>query len=172
MDATAEREFREYVAARQGALYSVAYLLTGHRQDAEDLLQTALAKLALNWGRLHNTGSPDAYVRKILYHQQVSWWRRGYHRREHVTADLPDAWISDHTADSTLRLTLDRVLAQLTWRQRAVVVLRYYEDLPEAEVAVILGCSVGTVRSQTHRTIARLRDMGAELISIKETETA
>jgi RNA polymerase sigma-70 factor (sigma-E family) len=167
MDAAAEREFRDYVAARQGALYSVAYLLTGHHQDAEDLLQTALAKLALNW---RNASSPDAYVRKILYHQQVTWWRRRRHQREFVTAEPPEAGtVSDHSTESTVRLSLERLLAQLTRRQRAVVVLRYYEDLPEAEIAQILGCSVGTVRSQTHRTIARLRDMGAELISIKET---
>ena len=76
MDEVAEQEFREYVAARQGALYRTALLLTGHSQDAEDLVQTALTKLAIRWTRLRGTGSPDAYVRKILYHQHVSRCRR------------------------------------------------------------------------------------------------
>jgi RNA polymerase sigma-70 factor (sigma-E family) len=169
MDSLAEREFRDYVAARQSALFRVALMLTGHREDAEDLLQTALIKLALHWTRLTGSGSPDAYVRKILYHQQVNHWRRRGRRPEYVTAQPPDpAAMADPTGDSALRLTLERVLGRLTRRQRAVVVLRYYEDLPEAEVAQILGCSVGTVRSQTHRTLARLRVLCPELMSIKE----
>jgi RNA polymerase sigma-70 factor (sigma-E family) len=170
MDRLAEREFREYVAARQAALYRVAYLLTGHRQDAEDLLQTALAKLALHWGGIMKSGAVDTYVRKILYHQQVAWWRSRRRGRELATADPPDSGgVRDLAGDSTVRLDLQQMLARLTNRQRAVVVLRYYEDLPEAEVAQILGCSVGTVRSQTHRTLARLRELSDHLISIKET---
>lgn len=153
MDKAAEREFREYVAARQGALFRTALLLTGHREDAEDLLQTALAKLAVKWTRLHKSGSPDAYVRKILYHQQISRWRRLRNRREHPTPELPEpSGVSDLATDSATRLALAGALRRLTDRQRAVIVLRYYEDLPEAEVAAILGCTVGTVRSQAHRT--------------------
>jgi RNA polymerase sigma-70 factor (sigma-E family) len=170
MDTAAEREFREYVATRQGALYRIALLLTGHREDAEDLLQIALTKLALHWTSLARSGSADAYVRKILYHQQVSRWRSRGRRREHVTADPPDAGtVTDPAAASTMKITLERVLRQLTRRQRAVVVLRYYEDLPEAEVAKILGCSVGTVGSQNHRGLARLRVLCPEFTSIKET---
>jgi RNA polymerase sigma-70 factor (sigma-E family) len=170
MDAVAEREFREYVAARQGALYRIALLLTGHRQDAEDLVQIGLTKLALHWTSLARSGAADSYVRKILYHQQVSRWRSSGYRREYVTPDLPDAGtISDPAADSTLKISLERALGQLTRRQRAVVVLRYYEDLPEAEVAKILGCSVGTVRSQNHRGLARLRALCPALMSVKET---
>ncbi|HEX6870476.1 MAG TPA: SigE family RNA polymerase sigma factor [Micromonosporaceae bacterium] len=170
MDARAEREFREYVSARQAALYRVAYLLTGHRQDAEDLLQTALAKLALHWTNVASAGCTDAYVRKILYHQQVSWWRSRRHRSELATADPPEnSGVGDLAGDSSLRLTLEQMLARLTKRQRAVLILRYYEDLAEADVAEILGCGVGTVRSQTHRALARLRTLGGELISIKET---
>jgi RNA polymerase sigma-70 factor (sigma-E family) len=170
MDVRAEREFREYVSARQAALYRVAYLLTGHRQDAEDLLQTALAKLALHWGSIAKSGSVDAYVRKILYHQQVAWWRVKRHRREFTMADPPELGGGEDPAPgSALRLDLAQILGQLTNRQRAVVVLRYFEDLPEIEVAQILGCSVGTVRSQTHRTLARLRTLSDQLISIRET---
>jgi RNA polymerase sigma-70 factor (sigma-E family) len=164
MDEPAEREFREFVAARQGALFRVAVLLTGHREDAEDLLQVALARLALHWTRLARTGAADAYVRRILYHQQVNRWRRRGHQREHATAELPEPGsVADPAVDSALRLTLGDALRRLTPRQRAVVVLRYYEDRPEAEVAEILGCGVGTVRSQTHRSLARLRALCPEL---------
>jgi RNA polymerase sigma-70 factor (sigma-E family) len=164
MDAEAEREFREYVAARQAALFRTALLLTGHREDAEDLLQTAFAKLATRWTRVREADSPDAYVRKILYHQQVSLWRRMRHRREHPTTTVPELDpVADPAGDSVLRLSLAQALRQLTAKQRAVIVLRFYEDLPEAEVAAILGCSVGTVRSQTHRTLARLRVSFPEL---------
>jgi DNA-directed RNA polymerase specialized sigma24 family protein len=111
MDSLAGREFRDYVAARQSALLRVALLLTGHREDAENRLQTALIKLALHWTRLTTTGSPDAYVRKILYHQQVNRWRRRGRRPEHVTAQPPDLdAIADPTGDSALRLTLERAL--------------------------------------------------------------
>ncbi|GIJ09064.1 SigE family RNA polymerase sigma factor [Micromonospora andamanensis] len=165
MDRAAEREFREYVAARQGALFRTAMLLTGHRQDAEDLLQTALAKLATRWMSLRGSGSPDAYLRRILYHQQVSVWRRLRHRRERSYAEPPEpaVQVADPAADTALRLALAEALRGLTPRQRAVIVLRYYEDLPEAEIAAILSCSVGTVRSQTHRTLARLRVSCPEL---------
>jgi RNA polymerase sigma-70 factor (sigma-E family) len=170
MEKLAEREFREYVAARQGALFRIAFLLTGHREDAEDLLQTALAKLALHWSGLAKRDSADAYVRKILYHQQVSWWRSRGRRREYSTAGPPEVGtVGDLATESAVRVSLDQVLAQLTRRQRAVIVLRYYEDLPEAEVAEILSCSVGTIRSQVHRSLTRLRGLGSELTSIKET---
>ena len=170
MDDRAEREFREYVAMRQPALFRVALLLTGHREDAEDLLQSALTSLARHWPRVSKFESVDAYVRKSLYHQQISLWRRRRHGREYVTADPPDmAVVGDAARDTAVRLALDAVLRQLTRRQRAVIVLRYYEDLPEAEVAEILGCSVGTVRSQTHRTLARIRVLCPELATIKES---
>ena len=170
MDEAAEGEFREFVAARQGALFRAAYLLTGHREDAEDLLQTALTKLALRWVKVRQSGSPDGYVRKILYNQRISWWRRTVSRPEYLTADLPEAVPRDDlAADSTLKIAVAQALGQLTAKQRAVMVLRYFEDLPEAEVAEILGCSVGTVRSQTHRTLARLRVVCPDLDPIMET---
>jgi RNA polymerase sigma-70 factor (sigma-E family) len=170
LDQSAEREYREFVASRHTTLFRVAMLLTGHRQDAEDLLQTALTKLAVHWTRVGRSASVDAYVRKILYHQQISRWRSRRYRSEHVTADPPDTGaVGDLAHDSALRVTLATVLGQLTRRQRAVIVLRYFEDLPEAEVAQILGCGVGTVRSQTHRSLARLRVLYPEFMSLKET---
>ena len=169
MDEQTEREFREYVAARQDSLFRVALLLTGHREDAEDLLQTALTKLALHWSTAVAATSVDAYVRKILYHQQVGRWRRRGPRQEYAVAEPPEPnVVADPAADAALRVTLARALARLTRRQRAVLVLRYYEDLPEVEVARILGCSVGTVRSQTARTLARLRTLCPELLSTLE----
>ncbi|GAA1393431.1 SigE family RNA polymerase sigma factor [Catellatospora coxensis] len=169
MDELAEREFREYVAMRQGALFRVAYLLTGHQQDAEDLLQVTLTKLALHWPRVHRTGSPDGYVRKILYRQHISVWRGRRNRREHAMELLPERGaVDDPAGEAVLRLALARVLNELTRKQRAVVVLRYYEDLPEAEVAALMGTSIGTVRSQVHRTLTRLRVLCPELIYIEE----
>lgn len=172
MDEQAAGQFREYVAARQAALFRSALLLTGHRQDAEDLLQAALTKLAGRWPTIQRTGAPDAYVRTTMYHQWVSWWRRHRRGREYVLDAVPEVAASeDLAADSSLRLALAEVLRQLTPRQRAVIVLRYYEDLPESEVARILGVGVGTVRSQAHRTLARLRQLCPELTSTRESDS-
>ncbi len=170
MDEAAEREFREYVAARQGALFRAALLLTGHREDAEDLLQTAFAKLATRWRQVKVAGHPDAYVRRILYNQRISWWRRGTSRREYLVDSVPElVRLEDPASSAAIRVAVAKALGRLTVKQRAVIVLRYLEDLPEAEVAEILGCSVGTVRSQTHRTLERLRVVCPELNAIMET---
>jgi RNA polymerase sigma-70 factor (sigma-E family) len=169
MDPVAEREFRAWATARQGPMFRTALLLTGHREDAEDLLQVALAKVALHWSRVSRTGAPDAYVRKILYHQLVSWRRLARYRREYVAEDAGAlVAVADPAAASTVRIALARALAKLTPKQRAVIVLRFYSDLAESEVAEILSCSVGTVRSQTHRALARLRVMCPELSEILE----
>ncbi|MFF5208595.1 SigE family RNA polymerase sigma factor [Streptosporangium sp. NPDC000396] len=158
MDAAEERRFREFVSARSPALMRLAYLLTGGDQHAaEDLLQAALAKTVMKW---RSVDAPEAYVRQAMYRQQVSWWRA---RRETVVATPPDRAVADGTHGVDLQIVMRRALARLTARQRAVLILRYYEDLPEAEVAVVLGCSVGTVRSTTHRSLARLRDLAPEL---------
>jgi RNA polymerase sigma-70 factor (sigma-E family) len=170
VDQIAASRFEEYVQARQAALFRSALLLTGHRQDAEDLLQTALTKLASRWHTVREE-SPDAYVRTTMYHQWISWWRRHRHGREYALEVVPEvSSYSDLASDSALKLALAEVLRQLTPRQRAVVVLRYYEDLPEAEVARILGCSVGTVRSQAHRTLARLRELCPDLALVREAD--
>jgi RNA polymerase sigma-70 factor (sigma-E family) len=160
MDAEAEREFREYVAARSAALFRSAYLLTGQREAAEDLLQTVLAKVARRWKRIE--GSPDAYVRSALHHENTSVWRRHRGREVHFVPDR--AAPGDHAERTDLRLSLAAALARLTVRQRSVVVLRYVEDLPEAEVALALGVSVGTVRSTAFRALARLRTDCPELL--------
>jgi len=166
-------QFREYVTARQSALFRSALLLTGHRQDAEDLLQAALTKLAQRWSTVRQSDAPDAYVRTTMYHQWISWWRRRRHGREYaLAAAVEGPTPGDLGTDGALRVALAKVLSQLTPKQRAVIVLRYYEDLPESEVARILGCGVGTVRSQAHRTLARLRELCPDLAPEKEFDTA
>ncbi|MFF4969444.1 SigE family RNA polymerase sigma factor [Streptomyces sp. NPDC001037] len=168
MDAQAEETFREFVAGRSAALLRTAVLLTGgDRHAAEDLLQTALVKAAGRWSRIDE---PEAYVRRVLYRQQISRLRPAWRRREVVVAEPPEAGAAaDGPGAAELRLVLRTALARLTPRQRTVLVLRYFEDLPEADVARLLGCSVGTVRSTTHRSLARLRTLAPELASLDGT---
>jgi RNA polymerase sigma-70 factor (sigma-E family) len=150
--------FRAYVAARSPALLRTAYLLTGNRADAEDLLQTALAKTYLAWDRIREQEALDGYVRRVMVNTQTSWWRR---RRvdEYATDELPERGTGrDAGEDLALHDALWSALAALPKRQRAMVVLRYYEDLSEAETAHVLGVSVGTVKSTTSRALAKLRD--------------
>ncbi len=152
--------FIAFVGSRQHALLRFAYLLTGDHHLAEDLLQGALTKLAARWERVRN-GNPEAFVRTVLYRDSVSWWRK--HRRERVGASAPDAGTPDATTGVDSRLLLRSALARLTAKQRAVVVLRFYEDLSEAQIADLLGVTVGTVKSQTHVALRRLRDECGEL---------
>jgi len=130
-------------------------VLTGDQYAAEDLLQNALIKAAANWGRIHT--APEAYVRRIMYREQASWLRRRARRRETAMAQVPEPATADGAADVEARLALWDALLALPPRRRAVLVLRYLEDLPESQVAEILGCSVGTVRSQNHKAVAQLR---------------
>ncbi|HST83386.1 MAG TPA: SigE family RNA polymerase sigma factor [Kineosporiaceae bacterium] len=165
MDTEAEQQFRDFVRERSASLMRVAYLLAGGDQHAaEDLLQIALAKTAARWGKVD---SPEAYVRRVLYHQQVTSWRLKWRRQEIQVAELPDAARPDGTSALDLKVTVRTILARITPRQRAVLVLRFFEDLPEAEVAQLLGCSVGTVRSTTHRSLARLRELSPELDELR-----
>ena len=148
-------EVGNFIAARQHALLRSAFLITGDLHLAEDLVQDALIKLALNWSKIHT--DPESYVRTILYRDAVSWWRR--RRRELVTGRVPDRVQKDSSDDSAVRVAFAAALAQLTPKQRAVLVLRYYEDLPVEWVAEVLGVSAGTVKSQTHVALRRLRDV-------------
>ncbi|MQY05671.1 SigE family RNA polymerase sigma factor [Actinomadura macrotermitis] len=154
MNREARESFTEFVTARSGDLKRLAYVLAGDHHAAEELLQNALAKSAARWRHIRD--NPEGYVRRAMYNEQVSRWRR--RGRETAAADLPDPPQDDRSAEVDLRLLLKQALLTLPPRKRAVLVLRYYEDLPEAEVAAILGCSVGTVRSQCHRAVAQLRE--------------
>ncbi len=147
-------DFEEFVAARSGRLLRTSYLLTRDHGLAEDLLQTALTKTWFAWSRID--GDHEAYVRKVIVNTYASWWRRKWHG-EQPTEELPDRHAPDRTEGAAGAQDLWAALGRLPRRQRAVVVLRYFEDLTEAETARVLDCSVGTVKSQTSKAFAKLR---------------
>lgn len=157
---TTERQadFTAYVQARQRALARFAYLLTGDPHSAEDLLQSALAKAYRKWDHIRGVEAPDAYVRRIMVNEHNSLWRRAWKRREVSTDTVPDrTGVTDRPDDGT-SAALWEFVQTLPRKQRAVVVLRFYEDMSEAEVATLLGISVGTVKSQSSRALAALRE--------------
>ncbi|GGS52362.1 RNA polymerase sigma factor [Planobispora rosea] len=147
-------DFERYVEQRSARLLRTAYLLCRDWGTAEDLLQTALAKAWFAWRRVGE--DPDPYVYRILANTHATWWRRRW-RGEVPTGDLPERAGRDPSAELGVRDEVRAVLAALPARQRAVLVLRYFADLPDAEIAEILGCSVATVRSQAARALAKLR---------------
>ncbi len=152
--------FEEFVHARSGSLLRTALLLTGqNRAEAEDLLQAALERAYRHWPRVSESGEPERYVRKILANASADRWRRISRRPEQALAasDIGPS-VRDRAAEVADRDFLLRALAALPPRQRAVLVLRYFDDLPEAEIAEMLGCSLGTVKSQVARALARLRE--------------
>ncbi|MEU0937121.1 SigE family RNA polymerase sigma factor [Embleya sp. NPDC005971] len=156
MKSHAEDEFRAFVEDRRTALVRTAYLLCGDRDEAEDLAQVTLTKTYTSWARVASVENPDAYVRRILVNTNLSRVRR--RRVTHFLTDrLPERAGPDSTGAVAQRSVLMAALARLPAGQRAAVVLRYWEDRPESEVAQILGCAVGTVRSQTFKGLARLR---------------
>lgn len=148
--------FADYVVARQRSLLRSAWLLTGDWALAEDLVQTALIKVWPRFEKVAASGDPDGYVRTTMYRTFVSWRRIGW-RREVAAETLPERSAPDGSAASDLRVVLGRALPHLAPRQRAVVVLRYFEDRSEAETATMLGCSIGTVKSQSSKALASLR---------------
>ncbi|WP_066373829.1 SigE family RNA polymerase sigma factor [Herbidospora mongoliensis] len=161
----ADEGFREFVGRHQRAWIRTAYLLTGDAHLAEDLLQSVLIKVLGKWNGLARLDHPDAYVRKALVNQYISW-RRRRSGGEIPSADPPDRSYS--TEDSSVtRLMVRQALMRLTPKQRAVIVLRYYEDRTEKETAEILGCSLGTVKSQAHQALARLREFTGILTDIE-----
>ena len=153
-----DTDFTEYLQARQARLLRTAYLLTGDQHQAEDLLQTSLAKLYLAWDRVQDRGSVDAYVRRIMVNENNSLWRRPWRRREVARDTLPDTVPVHDTYDEGVGAAVWDMVQTLPRRARAVVVLRYYEQLSEAETAEVLGISVGTVKSQSSRALAALRE--------------
>ncbi|GIF73332.1 DNA-directed RNA polymerase sigma-70 factor [Asanoa siamensis] len=156
-------DFESFFRARAPALLRTAYLLTGDRHLAEDLVQEALARTFRAWRRIGDSGNPEAYARRVMYHLQVSRWRL---RRvvETMPGDLPEQHGHvDHAHDAVERLALRRALLALPVRQRAVVVLRYFEDHSDTEIADILNCRVGTVKSHSARALRRLRALMPDL---------
>jgi RNA polymerase sigma-70 factor (sigma-E family) len=161
-------DFREYVAVRGPGLLRSAVLLTGDRGHAEDLVQTALIRVHARWGRIRDREAVDAYVRRAMLTTYLNWWRRRW-RGEVPTEVLPDRAEAGGYERVETRLPLAQALTRLPPRMRAVVVLRYFDDLPDAEIAALLGCSAATVRSQAHRALAKLREDGA-LADLAPTE--
>ncbi|MFI1992567.1 SigE family RNA polymerase sigma factor [Actinoplanes sp. NPDC020271] len=158
--------YEEFADSRLSALLRYAVMLTGDPHAAEDLVQETMLRVQLHWWRVARSDSPDSYVRKILTNQfiesrRASWWRRVLLRAD---PDPVVASASDHAAESAERDRVWALLARLPRRQRAALVLRYYEDLPDQEIADILGCAVGTVRSSISRGLEALR---AELVETR-----
>lgn len=164
---TADLAFDDFMAARWAPLYRTAYLLTGDRHDAEDLLQGALARTCVRWDSIRDKGAADAYVRRAMVHAASRGWRR--RGRELPTDELPDAGHAGGLDVRADHLALWAEVRRLPPRMRAVLVLRYVEDLSEAATAVELGCSAGTVKSQTHHALKRLRAALPDLQLAEET---
>jgi RNA polymerase sigma-70 factor (sigma-E family) len=154
-DGGADAQYVSFVEKVWDPYLRLSRLLTGDPHRAEELLQDSLVKLYQRWRRVSAHGNPHAYLRRMLVNANTSRWRRG--RREHlveVVPEVPDPAGVRHEPDEELR----RALLSLPPHQRAVVVLRHYADLTEREVATALGCSIGTVKSQNARAMARLRE--------------
>lgn len=149
-------DFAEFVAARSAALHRAAYLMVGERQLAQDLLQEALTKTYVAWPRLRDPSKAEAYTRKVITTTAISWYRRRSWQ-ERPSDTIPDASHDGHDEDAVRREWVWTALQALPPRQRAAIVLRYYEDLTEAQTAAALGCAVGTVKSQVHAGLASLR---------------
>jgi RNA polymerase sigma-70 factor (sigma-E family) len=162
--AAQEESFREFVEGSWNRLLRTAYLLTGDHGAAEDLVQTALMRTYRHWGRIETYDSPEAYVRRVMANTNVSAWRR---RKAivHVVAEPPEPpartgagfGTDDHQDAYAVRDELWRAVQAMSPRMRTAFVLRYFEDLSEAEVASVMGCAVGTVKSQIARGLAKLR---------------
>ena len=147
--------FADFVTQRSPRLLRTAYLLTRDWSYAEDLLQTALVRAWGAWSRIE--ADPEPYVRRVLVNAYFSWLRRRWRHAEQAVAELPDHPAADETARADERQRVWRAMGRLPRRQRAVLVLRYFEDLTEAQIAAVLGISVGTVKSQANRALAKLR---------------
>ncbi len=154
MAAPSDEEFAELVAAAWPGLYRTAYLLLGEHQLAEDLVQTSLAKTYASWGKVRERGAASGYARVVLANTAASWFRRRSWRNELPSSTLPEQAMHSEPSDRPAVLA---ALATLPPRQRAVVVLRYFDDLSVREVADALGISEGTVKSQTAAALVKLR---------------
>lgn len=163
-----EPTFADFMSARWSPLYRTAYLLTGDRHEAEDLLQGALARTYVRWTNIRDKSVADAYVRRAMVNQASRHWRtRG---REVAVEHLPEPAHDGGVDRTDARMLLWQEIVKLPPRMRAALVLRYYEDLSEAQAAAELGCSVGAVKSQTHHALRRLRAALGEPVLATMTE--
>jgi RNA polymerase sigma-70 factor (sigma-E family) len=167
-----DERFTAFVRSRGAHHLRMATLLTGSPDAAEDLMQVSLLKLYRAWARVDESTGPDAYLRQIIVNTSRSWWRARW-RQETPVSEVPEVPVGGdaaerHAAGALVRQALDRLPRQ----QRAVLVLRYCEDLPAAEVASVLGCSVGTVKTHAHRGLRALRETLNDLDSLTANETS
>jgi len=151
--------FEEYVLARGAALVRFARVLTADQHRAEDLVQDVLAKAYAGWRRIGLLEQPDLYVRKMLVNAYISWWRRAVNRELAVAEPPGGRFVEDTAAESAERDAIWRLVLQLSPRQRAVIVLRYYEDYDDATIAELMQCGQGTVRTQARRALAKLHHL-------------
>lgn len=167
MSALDDDEFRGFVAAREAALLRTAYMLTGDQHLAEDLVQSALEKAAVHWRDIRVSEAAEAYVRRILYRERVSFWRR---RRvtETMPGDLPEQPVGGGYGAVEDRMVLRQAMSRLGRRQRTVLVMRFYEDMTERQVADVLGVTVGTVKSQAAKALRRLREECGDLAPVTQ----
>ena len=150
-------EFDAFVLGAWARLFRTAHALTGNRHDAEDVLQNAFAKAYSNWRRVRRADSPEAYVHRIVANETISAWRRRRRQVERTTDLVPESAGDGHADAVSSRTTMWAAIQDLPPRQRAIVVLRYYEDLSERDIAQVLGVSPGTVKSQASTALRNLR---------------
>jgi RNA polymerase sigma-70 factor (sigma-E family) len=164
-----EREFEEWVRARTPTLARSAFLLTGDVHGAEDLVQDTLVRIADHWHKLHRTGSPDAYARQVMHRLSIDRWRRRRVRVQEVAHDEAGlaAGVAVTGPDEAAgdRILVGQALGRLTPKQRAVLMLRFHQDLSERETAEVLGCSISTVKSQTRVALARIRELAPDILA-------
>lgn len=156
-----EEQFEAYVVARKAALLRTAYLLCGDHAQAEDAVQNVLARVHLAWPRLERRDTVDGYVRRALVNEVRERWRRPWVRREQSVAEVPDGPVEQPLPEVDVAPAMWAALQRLSAKQRAVLVLRYYEDLSEAQIAEVLRIAPGTVKSQASRALATLREVVA-----------
>jgi RNA polymerase sigma-70 factor (sigma-E family) len=156
-----DEDFADFVVATWPRLYRTAYLMLGDHAGAEDLVQSALAKTYASWGNVRSLDAAPGYARTVMINTATSWFRKKSWRNEKPTGTLPESGYHEELHE---RPNMMATLAKLSPRQRAVIVLRYYEDLSVTEAATILGCSEGTVKSQTSDALANLRTHLGEAI--------
>ena len=160
--------FSEFVTVRRRSLLRTARMLTGDQHMAEDLVQAALERVWPRWERIVERGDPYSYVRTVMLHLYTAWWRRAW-RGEQPTSDVPDVvYADDDYATTDLRDAFRRLLDTLSPKQRAILVLRFHDDLTEVTVAQILGCSVGTVKSQTAKALGKLRFLDDPRLAMRD----
>src|SRR5215469_233474 len=167
-----DERFTAFVRSRGEYHLRMATLLTGNPDAAQDLVQTSLLKLYRAWSRIDTSSEPDAYLQRIIVNTRRSWWRARW-RQETPVPEVPEVAAGEDAADRhAVGALVRQALGRLPRQQRAVLVLRYLEDLPEAEVAALLGCSTGTVKTHAHRGLRALRESLGDLNAFAVNETS